>query len=658
MATIKISPFGGLLPRIGTRLLPDTSATKANNMKLQSGEIRPLRAPFLIAEPNKTAPALSVFLARNGITEQAWFTWPYDVDVVRAPLSVEVESRYYWTGDGTPKFATYTQSVLGGGNNYPSSALELGIPQPQTKPSVGHSGGTGIASTRFYVYTYFSELGEESAESPVSDIYTGKVDGTWAITGMNEFPANSGTGTASHSLGVTTFTNGASARHWLRVGDSVVINTTTVIVTETPSPSSYKVAGNFAAATTWARKYNWNTSNMKRRLYRTAGTIAQFQLVSDDVGTTYNDTLSDSAILGDELISQGWIPPQVNMTGLVAHPSGALAGFINNILCLSVPYQPHAWREQDQLATDYEIVGLAVFGTEIGVGTKGNAYVATGVEPETMSMQSIKGVYPCLSKRSVCSIGNGFIYSTKHGMASVNIDGVGIMTDNFFTKDEWQKYQPSSILTTLAFGRIYLSFSREDKSMAMLIIDGDLLVTADIVAWELYTDESTGELYITDPNGIKEWDSIKSYPLNNNWRSKDFILTKPVNIGAAKIDFDSIIDEDDRVLLQAIIDAIQASNAAILTTGNARGSINSKRYNRGIVNGSNIQQTPELPPSNTVTFILRKNQDVVAARTVTGTKAFRLPAGYKSDVFSIEVTGQCAIREIRLAETMDSLRLA
>ena len=35
-----------------------------------------------------------------------------------------------------------------------------------------------------------------------------------------------------------------------------------------------------------------------------------------------------------------------------------------------------------------------------------------------------------------------------------------------------------------------------------------------------------------------------------------------------------------------------------------------------------------------------------------------LPAGYKSDVFSIEVLSQCKIKEVRVAETLDGLRVA
>jgi hypothetical protein len=657
MFKVKISPFGGLIPKFGSRLLPPSSATIANNVKLQSGQLKPLRAPELIAEPNKPSPLMTVYLARQNIDTQAWFSWVEDVDVVRAPLPVETESRYYWTGQGNPKFATYTLAVTGGGDNYPALALEIGIPTPQTAPTVTpDASGSGSNVTRFYCYTYFSELGEESAPSPVSALTTGKFDDVWAISGMNEFPANSGVGTASHSAGVTTFTNDSSARHWLRVGDEIVIDDDNVFVTELPSAVAFKVNGNYAAETTWARANNWNTANMKRRLYRTAGSLATFQLVHDDVSTTYNDSLSDSQILGDDLITQGWLPPPIGIKGLTVHPSGALVAFVNNLLCFSVPYQPHAWRLADQLATDYKIVGVATYGTEIGIGTEGNPYVASGVEPASMTLQAVKGVFPCLSKRSVASIGNGFIYSTRHGMAAVGNEGVSLLTDSFFTKDEWEVYNPSSINTALAYGRIYLSYTRKNGSRAMLIMDGDILTSADVLAHKLYTDEASGELYITDDKGIKIWDSKNSYPLIASYQSKDFVSPMPVNIGAAKVDFDIAINEDDLAILLAQIDEIIASNTILMSSGNLHGSINSRAYNALAVNSSDIQETPDLPPSNLITFTLKRNNQIVATRLISNKAAFRLPAGYKDDVFSIQVISQSTIREIRFAETPEALR--
>lgn len=654
---IRITPFSGLIPKLGSRLLPDANAQLANNLKISSGEIRSLNGVALVTTTAKTQPCEAIYLARNGINEEAWFSWPSDVDVVRAPLSADVESRFYWTGDNEPKYATFSDATSGGGNDYPHTFFALGIPAPQTKPTVGASGGTGTAVTRYYCYTYFSALGEESAPSPVSTELTGKVDDTWAISGMDAMPVNSGTVTGAHVSGVTTFTD--TVNHSLRVGETLVISGNDVTVRSVESSKIFTVAGNYAAATTWARKTPWNTSGMKRRLYRTTGLNGEFQLVHDDVGTTYNDTKTDATILGDALISDGWAPPPVDLIALAVHPSGALVGISKNKLCLSEPYQPHAWPTAYTFTMEYEGVGLGVSGTEIGIGTKGNPFVASGVDPSSMTMQKLDGLYPCLSKRSLVVIGNGFMYATRNGYLSLSVSGVSLFTEPFYTKDEWNLLNPESMIATAADGRIYISYLADGAERAILIFGESTLLTSDVPAFELYTDAATGSLYIADTEGIQEWDSADAFRLNGNWKSKDFILPRPINLGAAKIDFDTVISDGEIAAIEAERNAIIAANAAIALTGKAGGEFNSRTYNETAINKSDYQIVPDVPPTNEITFVLRKNGDeVVLSRKVTSTRAFRLPAGYKADVFSVEVLTQTNVKEIRLAETMIGLQEA
>jgi hypothetical protein len=674
MALIRISPFGGLIPRTGNHLLPDSGAQVANNIKLQSGEIRPLRKPALVSTPNKPMPAVSIYRARYG-EESAWFSWPTDVDVVRVPLSADVESRFVWTGDGIPKISTYSASVAGGGNNYPQSGYALGIPAPLTAPAVAPSGGVGAATTRIYTYTFFSALGEESAPAPASALITGKVDDTWAITGMDAFPPNSGDIVDITYVGKVV-TIETTNTHYNRVGEQITIADVTTVTnvngtwTLTASNPAAKTmtftvttnpAGAYNDATdttdTWERTVEFNTTGMKRRLYRSTGNNGTVQLVDDDVGTTFDDAISDANILGDELISSGWSQPPVGLKGVKVHSSGALVGFVRNLLCFSEPLQPHAWPEAYQLATDRDIVGIGSYGSEVGVGTKGNPWVASGVEPASMSFDKVEGMYPCMSKRSIIGFGDGLIYASSHGLVYAGQSGVRIITDAFYTKDEWLGMAPSSMICAAAYGRIYVAFERDDGNRSTIIIDGDLLVTADVLANALYADESNSELFICDADGIKVWDDADSYPLNASWRSKDFVLPAPVNLGAGKIEFDLAIDAATLAALEAAILAAETANEALLLAGNVESHINAFGFNETMIHGSSLQDVPPTPPSNQLTFILRKNQDeLVISRTVSDNRAFNLPAGYKADTFSVEIFSQCRVREIRLAETKDGLR--
>jgi hypothetical protein len=672
MPLLKMTPFTGMVPRTGPRLLPDSGAQDAYNVKLQSGELRPLRNPALhyVPEAPKTNPATSIFLARSGVTSTSWFSWPIDVDCVRVPLPTDVESRFCWTGDGPPKLITYTNAVAGGADNYPTLAneLTLGIPTPTVACSVTTSGGAGVDVTRFYRYTFMSQYGEESGPSPVSAEHTGKIDATWSIgatTALQGFPANSGSGTAT----ATRFTNSAAALHWLRVGDEVYFGgapTVARTVTAVFSTAAFDVTGaSIAAETSWTRKTPWNTSGMTRNLYRTTGTTGTYQLVAESVGTTYSDTLLDSQIPGDDLITEDWAPPPVGLTGLCVHSSGALAGFVNNLLCFSVPLQPHAWPEAYQLSSGYNGVGVAAFGSSVVMATQGPPFIATGVDPESMTGEEISGMYPCLSKRSVASIGNGIIYASRYGITQVGVSGVSMLTEGFYTRDEWETLNPSTMVCAVANGRIYVAYTKDDASIAMLIFDGQLHTGATVQATTLYAESGSGELYLTTAAGILEWDSPTQVPLQGNWRSKQFVLPSPVNIGAGKIDYQLAISQAESDARLAEIAAVVAVNEALVTEplddaeALAIGaSFNALRYNTVSVGGSELQVPPDQPPSNIVSVTLYADDDVVASRVVTDTDVFRLPAGYKRDVFSVEITTQCAVQEVRLAETPNELRQA
>lgn len=649
---IKLSPFGGIAPRTGKRLLPDGFAEIASNLKLQSGELRPLNQPGAVYMPltPKSAPPETIFRARNGANSKAWFTWPIDVDCVRVPLATDVESRFCWTGDGPPKMATFTAATTGA-DNYPvlASELSLGIPTPQTAPGVSHSGGTGSAATRFYRYTFFSILGEESSPSPVSAEITGKVDGTWAITALDEVPANSGVGTAT----VTRFTNTA-LKHWLRVGDEVYFGSAPTVartVTALPSATAFDVTGaDISAETSWTRKTPWNTSSMVKRLYRTTGTTGTWQLVNETgiaaATTTYNDTLTDAQIAGDELISEGWIPPPVGLKGLCVHPSGSLIGFVGNLLCASEPYQPHAWPEDYQLASGYNGVGVAVFGSSVVMATAGMPFVATGVEPASMSGEDVQGMYPCLSKPSVISVGNGVLYSSLHGLIMVGSQGVGVFTEAWYSRDEWEHLNPDTMACATASGRVYVSYETDEGPTQMLVFDGPMHTTVSVQPSALYADVSDGELYVGGDDGVLLWDDDTKTALPGQWRSKELVFPSPVNLGAAKIDFDVAIDPLQRVAILAAIDAAIAYNEIVLVT------LSPRAITISLANPAEFSLVNHYFTANTrVKFA---TTGTLPASIAAGTAYYVISAGLTADKFRLSTTlGGAAISTAAQSQSGD-----
>ena len=654
MTGLVLSGSVGIIPRTKSRLLPDVAARSAVNIKLTAGEMEPYRQPKLVAVPVKTLPFTTIFRARNG-AQAVWFAWTEEVDVCRMPLPAEAEPRFVWTGEGEPRWAPYSLAISGSGNDYPHSAYALGIPNPGAAPTVTPSGGSLANVNRAYCYTFFSQHGEESGPSLPSASTSGKPDGTWAIAGMSAFPTNSGSGTASHASGVTTFTNSASAATWLRAGDQVVIAGDTVTVIETPAADSFKVPGNYSAATTWARKANWNTAGMKRRLYRTAGTAGGFQLVTDDVGTTYNDTLSDANILGDDLISTGWKPPPAGLRGVMVTSFGSLVGFVGNQVWMTEPYQAHTWIHS--FSTDYDIVAIALSGADLAIGTKANAYVGVGSDPSNFGLSKIDVPYPCLSKRSMVSDGSGALYSTKHGMAYMVNGAINIITEPWYTLDEWQALNPDTVFCEVAFDRLYFSYVDNGGARRTRVLDAPNKIhyTLDVPAFDIYQDDSGGDVFLATLRGIEQLDPIDGAPMAMELWSKEYVLPKPTNFGAAKIEFDPAIDALVAAAQQAAHDAAVAANGALYASGNDNGWIGAQFIGEAAIGEGDMLDIPEIPVGNTVSFTLYERDVVRYSRVVESNKAFKLPAGYKGTNFSVRVNSQCHIERVLVAETLSEL---
>lgn len=641
---LRFSPFLEMLPRTAERLLPDGMAVEADNLEISSGEIRALRAPLLVHAPSGSGPWYAVYRAEKNGAEK-WLAWNKDVDVVKGQLTADVDARYYWTGDNEPRFSTY--------DSLPATIYSLGIPSPQSAPGASHSGGTGSAASRIYAYTYFSALGEESGPSPACALTAGKVDGTWAITGMNEIPINSSGAAGVFASGSTTFNTTGAVRHWLRAGDEIVLGGTKVVVTEVPSASSFKVLGDYSAITSWSRAAPWNTVGMKRRLYRSAGTLAGLQLVADDVGTTYNDTLTDAQIPGDDLISLNWELPPVGLRGLFIHPSGALGGFVGTRLRLSEPLQGHAWPTNFEFATDSEIVGAQTFGNSIVAATATRPYVYTGQEPESLSPDTVDEVWPCLSKRSVVSLGDGVAYATSHGIAYVGLRGRMILTDGIFIKEQWDQLDPSSMVGSVAEGKLFMRWVGLDGSKGIMVFaigQAGMRRLSDCPD-ELYADPRNGRLYMVTSAGVAQYNAATGARLNYAWKSKEHYLPTPTNYGAIKIDFTSEISEEDFDAAQAVLAAQVAANAALVAGYKGTGGLNGAMVGGMMVNGSNIGNV-SMPELASVTFSLIADGKLIFSRqVVAGYGLIRPPAGKKYQTAQIALNGNCRVKAVRMAET-------
>ncbi|HAI59819.1 MAG TPA: hypothetical protein DCM32_08080 [Xanthomonadaceae bacterium] len=649
---ISITRFGGMMPRRAAQLLPEGFATEAINCDIASGQIRPTMRIQLVSTPTVSGPWMSIYRAVEGV-EQQWLAWSRDVDVLQLPLAPTLERRWAWSGDGEPRHARFA--------DLPNAPLALGIPRPQAELAVSHSGGSGAAVTRVYVYTFLSRWKEESQDSPAlaaSALVTGRVDGTWSISGMDAAPANSGTGTATHAGGVTTFTN--SGNHWLRAGDEVTISATRVAVSEVVTNSVFRVPGNFAGATSWSRVAPWNTTGMTRRLYRSAGSSGRFQLVADNVGTSFSDTLTDAQIPGDELISSDWAPPPAGLRGLRAHPSGALVGFVGQTLCFSEPMQPHAWPPRFQRTLAHQIVGIEVYGTTVVVATEATPYLVTGSTPASISIDQINEPWPCLSKRGVVAVEDGVLYPSAHGLAHVSQRGGVLWTQHLYEREGWRKLQPQLMVAAVSEGRVYArhGLSADFDRGTLVFSPGEReasLTRLDLWPDALFSDPHNGRLYLSNAQGIFEFAADDGQRLTYTWRSGEYVLPRPVNFGAAVVDFVAEMSDAEVAAALSARSAAEADNQNAVTNNRGQGSINGSRLLRRAINASPVVPLPPLVVAAVNVAVHAGDRMVYSALLAEPRSLLRLPSGHKSDRWTVELTGSVWLRSFKMAETATAL---
>ncbi len=243
----------------------------------------------------------------------------------------------------------------------------------------------------------------------------------------------------------------------------------------------------------------------------------------------------DANVIQEQLATLDYNPPPAGLTGLVAMPNGIMAGFVGKRVYFSEPYRPHAWPEKYILATDYEIVGLGVFGASIAVLTTGQPYIVAGTAPDTMTMEKLEVSLPCIAARGIVDMGFSVAYPSPDGLVVISSGGAQLVSRNLITRDQWQRLNPSSFVSGLFSGRYLASYSAgEDSALLVIDLTGEqpFITRGQDSADAMFTDIATGALYLLQGDDIYEWDAISAAPGHYIWRSKIFALPAEVNFGA------------------------------------------------------------------------------------------------------------------------------
>jgi hypothetical protein len=555
VAGFKLTTFSGLNKKISPRLLPEDVAQATENAFLDRGRLEGLPQDTNDAsETGPTHPASDIDATTSTIfkaTDSAWFTFTDDVDVIKSPIKEDAFSRFYFTGvsgsSGFPRMVDASNGISGSGP-YPVTSYRLGLPTPgafTSGPSVDNTTAADGAATssRAYIYTEITSFGEEGPPSVVtaSDI----VDAADGATVTLSLPA--------------------------------------------ASSGTYSIA--------------------KRRIYRT-DLNGVFRFVKDVAGTTSgttNDTVLDAS-LGEEIESTDNLAPPDDtsadhpdgpMLGITAMPNGITAGFSGNTLLFSEAFLPHSYPLANQLTTNDDIVGIASIASGLLVTTKGKPYIASGTDPSAMAMVEIDANLPNSNKRSLVDMGEYAIYASPDGLVLATNSGIQLITQQIFTRDQWQDYYPENIEAYEYEGK-YIAFTWDGSSGSTkkgFIFDPrggkNAFVDLDFYAHAGFNDRENDELYLVIGGVLKKFgrsSSARTY----TWKSKDFYTNRPICPGVAKVSADSY---------------------------------------------------------SSLTFKLYADGSLKHTQTVTSDGIFRLPGGYRAKTFHIILEGTDPINEVCVYES-------
>ena len=292
----------------------------------------------------------------------------------------------------------------------------------------------------------------------------------------------------------------------------------------------------------------WQTGRTinRVRVYRSETSalgVTDFYLVKE---LPWAEVANDPFIYRDEDHPMAEVMPSVeydpipdDYQGLVSLPNGMMAAFSGREIGFCEPFIPHAWPEKYRLKVDHEIMGLVSFGSSMAVLTKNTPYVAQGFSPESFRLEKIDQSIPCVSKESIVDLGNAAAYATNNGIALIGESvGAQIITSGLFTIDQWKDMQPSSMVAA-RYQNLYMFTYRHIDGAAK---DGSYFVDLsgstphvsrlDYLSDVLFVEPETGHLFYKDGTSIVQFDARGQPPTPYRWKSACYMLPALVNFGA------------------------------------------------------------------------------------------------------------------------------
>lgn len=620
MVAIKMEGFGGAVPMLSRRLLADNMAELAVNADVLPGELRPIPAAIPVHTFSSGGPYARAYAIPDRSVAEDVFVWvglrSVYGRVFRSPLVNDKFERFIKLDDNGPDSPSRMEVNSFARIKAGQPWLRLGMEPPSVQPSIEVVGGSGNVVTRSYAYTYVNIFGEESAPSAPT-VVSGFANGAWQISSL-------ATPFDVEFFGIEKF----------RIYRSITGNTGTDF----------------------------------------------FRVVEQAIiNTTYSDTRFDSLVASEGLLlrSVSWLAP-LEVEGVIALPNGVLSAWAGRDVFFSEPYRPWAWPAEYTLATMNPIVGCGVFGNSLVALTETTPTIFTGNNPRSMSVEQMGFVEPCESPGSIVSTPEGVYFAGRSGLFLVGPGSTSNVTRNIITVRDWKdNYLPDHKFTVvtprriMAFGDGGRGFSI-DKEEARA---GVILLRNAVNFVSVWQDELFSRTYGIFGNTVYELETGDPSFTAGGWRSKEFVFPKPMNYGALLLSAETRYVADNPPIYADLGDPVPGGPWT-----SRMPLFNYSQFNGGIINDAPVPGTlppggspPDsgwpfwygaLPyafsirdvgaglPAGVDTFVaVYADRQLIWSRAVTPEVQYRLPSGFKAEVWQFEIVTRVPVFSLIVGET-------
>lgn len=607
MATIRVSTFLGIAPKMEASHLAHDQAQIAKDVKLWSGSMRPFRGVALSETLSKTGSIKKI----HWYEDSHFLHWTEDVDAVPGPIADDDLEKLYFTGLDKPRVTTNELWDDGApGSSVPPASYILGLPAPDTAPVATAAGSGEITASCAWVFTFVRKWSdgtvEESGPSPVSNVLS--------------LAAQQASVTLPDGTMSTPADYGITHKRLYRTNGSLYFFVDELVFATASTADNVPVAelGDEIITTDFLPP----PDGMKGLISLPNGVTAGFNGKTIYLSEPYRPhayPLLNRYTITDNIVGLG----NVGTAVIVLTDNRVWIGRGIDPAAYSFVRQPHIYpcvSKRSIVSDDFGVIWATSSGLAVCDGARTDLVTRNFLTRDEWSAD----FYPT----TIHAVAHDGRYWAWY---ETGLDVDGNKTGGGFILD------PGERAFLVKLGSYYHAAASIPESKQLMVVGKEQVIL----------------------NRVYQVDVDASNSFVSEWKSKLFRTAGLENFAFARIlaDYDAGFTAAELAAIQAAIAAAIAANAAQATTD---GALSEHALHDVLFHGDSV--LIDLPSSvsttRNITFKYWQDGELKQTRVVSGRDPFPMPAGFMGLEHEFSVAGQVEVVEVALATSVEELARA